>query len=486
MARWTGDPYIDDVLTAADAWRERCFLNDGSILSEDSLWTAPNFAELKRRLIDNPIPGKEQDFYEKLRQQLTGAPQPVIWLAAESVWFYLLFPHHRWFGTNLKIEQVKKVWEWAGTPLPDSDYLDPSRLMGVGHPGTAYLTRRPDEFGFLFEVMTRWKSLSAEERNRMMTENVPWSFVHWLDALPGADRRPMRNAILYFLFPDDLERNLSREHRRQIVSALKDKIPPDARPAAREPSLLECDKAIRALRKVFEQEIGTTELDFYRPPIQEQWWITVRDKARAAIASEIKNALSNYGLELRQCGSKKKRIEDCYEVDETTGFWANPAEATNKPLRWLLHLSLDGDQVVATLPEQNGNKRFAFANTAQGTSGAVTTRIVPVIRTAPGKYVFYETWEWMLLHCFYPALERGSSGQLFEDLDPTTGVLTYKGKRQGYIAAALITLNEEDHVFMSPDLPRPIRYSEATDAIGRLIQIDPTHMTVREGETGNA
>jgi hypothetical protein len=485
MARWTGDPHIGDVLTAGDAWRERCFLNDGSILSDEPLWTADNFADLKRRLIDNPIPGTEQDFYEKFRQQLRDASQPVIRLAAESVWFYLLFPHHNRFGPDKKIEQVKQVWEWAGMPPPDSDFLDPSRLMGVGHPGTAYLTRRPDEFGFLFEVMTAWKGLPPAERNRLMTDNAPWNFVEWIDTLPGADRRPMRNAILYFLFPDDLERNISNEHRRQIVSALKDKIPPDSRPPGKEPSLLACDKAINALRGVFEQEIGTTELDFYRPPIQGQWWITVRDRARTAIASEIKNALSNYGLELRQCGSKKKRLENCYPVDEATGFWANPAEATNKPLRWFLHLTLEGDQVVATLPAQNGNKRIAFANTAQGTSGAVTTRVVPVIRIAPGKFAFYETWEWMLLLSFYPALEIGSSGQLFEDFDPATGGLTYMGKRQPYIAAALITLNEEDDVFMSPDLPRPIRYGEATAAIGRLIQVDPTDMTIADTETTN-
>jgi hypothetical protein len=93
------------------------------------------------------------------------------------------------------------------------------------------------------------------------------------------------------------------------------------------------------------------------------------------------------------------------------------------------------------------------------------------------KFVFYETWEWLLLHCFLPALPAGSSGQLLENFDEVTGTLEYKGQAHPYIAAALIALNEPDDLFLSQDVPRAINYAEATSALHNLIHVAPTAMT---------
>lgn len=476
MSRWTGHDHIEAVLTAADAWRERCFLSDGSLFSQAPLWTWGNIQELKRRFLENPIEGAERTFFDKLKEQLDGAPAEVIQLTAEVVWFLLLFPISSATKPETKRTQVKEVWEWAGVELPSSPYLTDEALMGVGHPGTAYLTRRYEQFGFFLEVLDQWKALPDARRKELMTENAPWGFVAWLDAFNHADRRPVRNAILYFLFPDVLERNLSNEHRRQIVEALKHRLPEELRPRGRNPPLAVLDRAINELRRGFEQEFGTKELDFYRPPIYAQWFIGIREDARNEIGAGLKKVLSEYDLELRQCGSKKKTLESCKPVSEKTGFWEVPTDATNKPLRWFLHLEIEKGKLIARVPEEHGSRRIAFANTAQGTSGAVTTRIVPAIKVADEKFVFYETWEWMLLHCFLPALPVGSSGQLFDEFDETTGRLVYMGHEQLYIAAALITLNEDEDLFVAPELPRPLKYAEATEAIAALINVVPTAM----------
>ncbi|MQX37619.1 hypothetical protein [Roseospira navarrensis] len=489
MSRWTGQDHVDAVLAAADAWRERCFLNDGSLFGDEALWTTGNIRELKRRFVENPIEGADRTFYEKLNEQLDGAPPEVIRLAAEVVWFVLLFPVFSATRPETKRVQITEVWEWSGSTLPDSAHLSDEALMGVGHPGTAYLTRRYEQFGFLLEVTDAWKALPEAQRSELMNDDAPWGFVKWLDAFDHADRRPVRNAILYFLFPDDLERNLSNEHRRQIVEALKHRLPEDARPKGRNPALADLDRAIFLLRKGFEEEFGTTQIDFYRPPIYAQWFIGIRESAQKEIGAALRKVLSEYDLELRQCGSKKRTLESCKPVDETTGFWETPADATNKPLRWFIHLDLDEhDRLLARVPDQHGARRIAFANTAQGTSGAVTTRIVPAIKVADEKFVFYETWEWMLLHCFLPALPIGSSGQLFDSFDETTGHLEYMGHEQPYIAAALITLNEDDDLFVAPELPRPLKYAEATEALRTLINVSPTAMeppgTAEEKEKG--
>ena len=486
MSRWIGHDHIDAVLGASDVWRERCFAADGSLFGDEALWTLDNIRDLKRRFLGRPIEGAERTFFDKLREQLDGAPNEVIRLTAELVWLLLLFPISSTTKPDTKREQIREVWRWSGTDLPDTPFLSDPALMGVGHPGTAYLTRRYEQFGFVLEVMDQWKALSGAERSGLMTEDAPWRFMAWLDGFKNADRRPVRNAMLYFLFPDHLERNLSNEHRRQIVDALKHRLPEDLRPKGRHPPLGEMDRTISELRKGFEEEFDSKKLDFYRAPIYAQWFIGLREKARTEIGAELKKVLSEYDLELRQCGSKKKTLESCKPVDDTTGFWANPTDATNKPLRWFLHLELKDDRVIARIPDAHGARRISFANTAQGTSGAVTTRIVPAIKLSEERFVFYETWEWLLLHCFLPALPAGSSGQLFDEFDEASGKLTYMGQQQDYIAAGLIALQDDDNEFVAAELPRAIKYAEATEAIVALIHVAPAHAapTVQEAGEG--
>ena len=475
MSRWIGDDHIDAVLSASDAWRERCFVADGSLFGAEPLWTLDNIRDLKRRFLEHPIEGAERSFFDKLKEQLHGAPNEVVRLTAEVVWFLLLFPIRRATRPDTKRAQIREVWGWSGTDLPDTPFMSDEALMGVGHPGTAYLTRRYEQFGFILEVIDQWKVLPEAERRELMSHDVPWRFVAWLDGFEDADRRPVRNAILYFLFPDHLERNLSNEHRRQIADALKHRLPEELRPRGHNVPLGEMDRAISELRKGFEEEFGSKELDFYRPPIYAQWFSGIREKARTQIGAELKKVLSQYDLELRQCGSKKKTLEGCKPVDETTGFWEHPTDATNKPLRWFLHLELEDDRVIARVPDEHGARRIAFANTAQGTSGAVTTRVVPVIKLSEKRFAFYETWEWLLLHCFLPALPIGSSGQLFDKFDEASGKLTYMGQGQDYIAAGLIALQHEDNEFVAAELPRPIKYVEATEAIAALIHVAPIY-----------
>ena len=489
MSRWIGFDHVDAVLGAADAWRERCFVADGSLFGGESLWTLENVRDLKERFLGNPIEDAERTFFDKLREQLDGASGEVIRLAAETVWLLVLFPIWSSTKPETKREQIREVWGWSGIDLPDTSFLTDEALKGVGHPGTAYLTRRYEQFGFILEVMEGWKSLTAAERTRLMAEDAPWGFMTWLDDFEYADRRPMRNALLYFLFPEQLERNLSNEHRLQIVQSLNHRLPEDYRPSGRNPPLGELDRAISELRRGFEEEYGTKELDFYGPPIYAMWSTRIRENARRQIGAALKNVLNEYDLELRQCGSKKKVLANCASVDETTGFWESPTAATNKPLRWFLHLALEEDRVVARVPEAHGSRRIAFANTAQGTSGAVTTRIIPAIKLGEDKFVFYETWEWLLLHCFLPALEAGSSGQLFEEFDEATGKLTYMGQEQDYIAAGLIALQDDDSEFVAAELPRPIRFAEATQAIAALIHVGPwrgAEATLRNGGQSDA
>ena len=274
MSRWIGPSpdhdHIGDVLEASDAWRDQCLMADGSVFGEDALWTIPNIRELRMRVQENPILGTDSTFYEKLSVQLESAQPEVIRLAAETLWFLFLLPWHESMQPETKRAQIKKVWQWSGTELPDSGYLRDSVLKGVANPGPAFNTRRPDELDFLWRTAEQWKALPNPRQSELTTMDRPWEFVAWLDSIEGADRRTMRHAILYLLFPDDVERIVSRNHKREIVEALKARLPEEFVPQSRKPSVGILDRTLRELRKVLEREYGK-EIDYYFSPLKELW-----------------------------------------------------------------------------------------------------------------------------------------------------------------------------------------------------------------------
>ena len=92
MARWIGpNRDINDVLAAAEAWRDRCFLGDGSVFGDEPLWTLENVRRV-RELCPTEVEDTDAEAYARLTRQLTDATPQVVRLAAESVWLSYLFP----------------------------------------------------------------------------------------------------------------------------------------------------------------------------------------------------------------------------------------------------------------------------------------------------------------------------------------------------------------------------------------------------------
>jgi hypothetical protein len=87
-----------------------------------------------------------------------------------------------------------------------------------------------------------------------------------------------------------------------------------------------------------------------------------------------------------------------------------------------------------------------------------------------------------LLLCFYPALARGSSGQLLDDFDPAKGALVYMENPQPYVFAALICLNADESQFaagVDGEVKR-VTYQQATEALSRFIQVAPDAVSGEE------
>jgi hypothetical protein len=474
MSRWTGDPEVVPVLEAGDAWRERCFLGSTSVLTDRALWTLANLTDLVTRHAGHPITGK-RDFIDKLGEQLAGAPAATTQLAAEVLWFLHLFPSTRTLSASTKREQVLTVWSWSGDAAPASPFLDDAHLHGVGHPGTAYFTYRHPEFVYLIRTLIAFKSLPAAEQGRLFQEDVPWVFMRWLDDQPESDRRLVRGAILYFLFPDYLERNLSRDHKRQIYNSLKGKLDPDDVIKSRTPTLGEYDRAIAKIRAALEAERGTNQIDFYDDETKNFWFTTLREGSVKDFTSWLNTYLADRGLRLNQPGRDLKKLDEKRAIDPATGFWVNVTFVTVKPPRWLIHFDATGADLVASIPDQHRAGVIGYANTTGGDSGALAVRILPVFKLGEGEYHEVERWEWLLLLCFPGGLEPGSSGEAFDNLDTATGVLTYLKRDQTYIFAGLLCLNTGDELLAIEvgGAPKSVSYRDATEALQQLIHVAP-------------
>lgn len=440
-------------------------------MSDEALWTLDNLRDLHQRFTDNPLEGA-RDFIDKLQEQLDGAPGPVVRLAAEALWFLFLFPSQRLMKAETKRDLIGRVWGWSGALVPDSVFLDDAHLHGVGHPGTAYNTHRPAEFGYLLKTVAAFKALPPAEQAALVQENVPWGFMEWLDQQDGSARRLVRNTLLYFLFPDHLERNASRDHRAQIYDALKDKLPAEHRIRNRQPSLMDLDKAIAEIRDVLAAERGTPDLDFYQDDIKTQWFSRFQKGKLRNFRSWMDRYLADHGLKFNTSGrdTSVEKLREEGAIDPATGFWAKDKGLTAKPPRWLIHFDLT-QQPGALVPEEHRSRVIGFANTKGGDSGAFAVRIMPVIKIGDGAFQPIETWEWLLLFCFPGGLPPGSAAQAFDDFDPATGTLTYMGSKIPYIFSALLCLNGEEETYSAKvgGVLRTLSYGDATRMLSELV-----------------
>ena len=169
MARWIGPSpdhdHIRDVLAAAQAWRDRCFLGGGSVFGDASLWTPENMTNLSGQLEVDPLDGEKAKFFEKLERQLEGARSEVVQLAAEAVWFAYLFVWKGDMFPQTKRDRITRVWGWSGANAIDGNvYLSDRTLSGVGRAGFGYLTRLSAELRFLMRVVGEWQGLPSNRR----------------------------------------------------------------------------------------------------------------------------------------------------------------------------------------------------------------------------------------------------------------------------------------------------------------------------------
>ncbi len=264
MATFTGKANSESVVEAGNVWRERCLRGSLSVFTEAPLWTAANFEGFRTAFVEHPLLGPEA-FMDKLVQQLQPADAPVKQLASESLWLLYLFVSSDQFGEKLKRERIEKIWGLSGSAIPDTQMLDDRALSGLAHPGTAFMTKIPNELEYLVTLMIAWKALEGGLQSQLLDD--PWRMSDWLAGVPGSDSRAFRHMFLYFCFPGFFERICSWNHKRKILTSF------DGRGEIDPANLggTAVDKALFDLRKRLEGEYQTADLDFYIAPLRERW-----------------------------------------------------------------------------------------------------------------------------------------------------------------------------------------------------------------------
>ncbi|QDT62376.1 hypothetical protein SV7mr_49240 [Stieleria bergensis] len=210
-----------------------------------------------------------------------------------------------------------------------------------------------------------------------------------------------------------------------------------------------------------------------------------RHTRRRDIASRLNKMLSEYGLENAVSGGKFDDLRQT--INSETGFWSH-SSMNSKPSRLLVHLETTSNGVSAVIPEENSNGNFSYANTAHRSVGGLCVRIAPVIHLGYRRFEYFEEWEWLLWFIFPSALKNGSSGQVFDGLNPRTGEFNYLGEVQPYIEAGLVAIGEFDRPFTHDSATEKIEisYDQATAAIQELIQVNPVRqLSNEESEAAN-
>lgn len=290
MSRYCGDDDSKSILEAAAHWRDVALVGGGSVLTSKQLWTSSALELLDEYFVRRPDLG-EGKFLEKLKHQLAPVESDAKQLVAEMMWLLYLCPSS--LTAAHKRKTVQTIWEWSDELSPtDSRWLDDDVLAGVGSAGPGFNQNQWRELVFLINFLRRFRELSADDQ-RTLTDDG-WKFDEWLRQVPDWDARQFRHMLLFLLFPDDFERIFGKNDRKTIARHYTQR---EQREVNRMDAV-QLDRELHAIRKRLEVERGTTQLDYYVPPLKGEWRSETFAAATEGVTDEhVRQALSEIDQE---------------------------------------------------------------------------------------------------------------------------------------------------------------------------------------------
>ena len=248
-------------LRAAEHWKERCLLGQGSVFWDDKkLWTLKNFEALSDR-----IPKKTQSLkHEELSGWLQDASLDIKCLAFEVTWFVYFSDR---FEFSTKDSALRRMWNWLSVnePYPEERFLvSDATLKGVVRAKIS--KHRGYEYSFLCERMRNWYGSSPDSRSVLIGD--PWQFGEWIHSRENTRTRHLPHVLCYLLFPEQYE-PFTLPGKEKIIKRFGD----GRLTQINEP--LQVDKALFEIRKQLEQQEeqngSAVEVDFGKEPWLSKW-----------------------------------------------------------------------------------------------------------------------------------------------------------------------------------------------------------------------
>ncbi len=280
-------PGVKFIHKAAKYWRDDCLLGEGSVFSDENLWKGEYFEhDLQehyiKRLNDG---GDESDFIKRMKIQMDGAKPEVKKLMAE-IWWIINFSSSN-SGPANKRNRCKEIWSWSGSELPAGKVLEDQYLKGIVKVGAALNVLMWAELLTFILIIAEWKKLDSNEQHQLAKNSISFSrqLDKWLSEFDEIDwlvplltnkktkknwlckKRIIRHILNYLLFPDDFERVFSGQKKREIVKYYKGM----NRTQLKDMAWPEIDELLREVRSEQEKKHGRKDLDFFAPPLNDEW-----------------------------------------------------------------------------------------------------------------------------------------------------------------------------------------------------------------------
>ncbi len=251
-------------------------LTDGRSVIDPSttIWTAEAAEELRARIGDNPILGKDQGQWDKLDQQLEGASREVVLLAAELI--FLREHPLRSALPGTRRTHIERVLAHLDSPVTVSD---PMSTWLARPAGTAGFEPGPWYNGALWRhiiwastFVRYWNGLTNAEREAARTD--PWELQRAMLAC-GDDRSDIRNALQFLARPDVFEPISSASMKVKIRNGLADRI---GGATGDDPASI--DRDLLAIRAALAREVEGP-FHFWTPGVKKLWDASATDSDSA-------------------------------------------------------------------------------------------------------------------------------------------------------------------------------------------------------------
>ncbi|PVE19090.1 restriction endonuclease [Arthrobacter sp. Bz4] len=229
-----------------------------------TIWTAEAAEELRARIEDNLIVGSDQRQWDKLDQQLQGAPREVILLAAEII--FLREHPLRSALPGTRRAHVDRVLSHLESPVsipePMSEWLGrPTGTAGF-EPGPWYNSAMWRHVTWTASFVRYWRGLPNDERDAARAD--PWTLQQVMLA-SGNDRSDIRNALQFLARPDVFEPIASGGMKKRIRDGLADRI---GGGTGSDPASI--DRDLLGIRAALARSIEGP-FHFWTPGVEELW-----------------------------------------------------------------------------------------------------------------------------------------------------------------------------------------------------------------------